>query len=48
MSAEAMAASDYVMGKIWDELERTVDEALLKKYMKKQFNWVQANPVYRG
>jgi len=48
MSAEAMAASEYVLGKLWDDLERSIDEALLRKYVNKQFNWVQANPIYRG
>jgi len=48
MSAEAMAASEYVMGHIWDELDRSVNEALVRKYKRKQFNWVEANPVYRG
>jgi len=48
MSAEAMAASEYVIGKLWDDLECSIDEALLRKYVNKQFNWVQANPIYRG
>jgi len=48
MSAEAMAASAYVLDKVWDDLERSIDEALLRKYVNKQFNWVQANPIYRG
>jgi len=30
------------------EPEYSVDEALLRKYVNKQFNWVQANPIYRG
>jgi hypothetical protein len=48
MSGETMAASEYVTNTIWDELDRSVNEALERKYMRKQFNWTQANPVYRG
>jgi hypothetical protein len=48
MSAEAMAAVDYVMRKVWEEIERSIDEELLRKFENQQFNWVQINPIYRG
>jgi len=48
MSAEAMAVVEDIIGKLMDDLERSIDEALMKKYVNKQFNWVQANPIYRG
>jgi len=48
MSEEAMAASEYVMNKIWAEMDRSIDEALLRRFENQQFNWVQADPVYRG
>jgi hypothetical protein len=48
MSAEAMATCEEIIGKLLDDLEYSVDEALLRKYVNKQFNWVQANPIYRG
>ena len=48
MSAEAMATCEEIIGKLLDDPEYSVDEALLRKYVNKQFNWVQANPIYRG
>jgi hypothetical protein len=48
MSGEAMAVSKDKIKQIWDELDRSVNEALARKYKRKQFNWTQANPVYRG
>jgi hypothetical protein len=48
MSGEAMATSKYETNPIWDELDRSVNEALARKYMRMKFNWTQANPVYRG
>jgi hypothetical protein len=30
------------------DVERSVDEALLRKYENKQFNWVRAKHIYRG
>jgi len=48
MSAEAMAVVEDIIGKLMDDLEHSIDEALMKKYVNKQFNWVQANPIYRG
>jgi len=48
MSGEAMASSKYEIKHIWDELDRSVNKALARKYTRMQFNWTQANPVYRG
>jgi len=48
MSAEAMAACAEIIEQLFADFERSVDEALLKKYVNKQFNWVKANPIYRG
>jgi hypothetical protein len=48
MSAEAMAAAEDVIEKLMADLERSIDEVLLKKYVNKRFNWVKANPIYRG
>jgi len=48
MSEEAMAASKYVMNKIWAEMDCSIDKALLRRFENQQFNWVQADPVYRG
>jgi len=48
MSAEAMAACEEIIKQLFADLERLVDEALLRKYVNKQFNWVKANPIYQG
>jgi len=48
MSAEAMAACEEIIEKLMADLESSVGEALMRKYENKQFNWVQANPIYRG
>jgi len=47
ISREAMAKR-YVMDKIREEMERTTDEELLSKFKNQQFNWIQADYVYRG
>jgi len=47
ISGEAMAKR-YVMNKIRAEMDRSIDEELLKRFENQQFNWVQADPVYRG
>jgi len=41
-------AKRYVMNKIRAEMDRSIDEELLKRFENQQFNWVQADPVYRG
>ena len=48
--SEAMAAVEEIIDRLMADVERSVDEALLRKmnYEKKQFNWVKANPIYRG
>jgi len=48
MSEEAMAAVEEFIDRLMADVERSVDEALLRKYENKQFNWVRANPIYRG
>jgi len=48
MSAEAMAACEEIIEQLMADLEHLVDEALLRKYENKQFNWVKANPIYKG
>jgi len=47
ISREAMAKR-YVMDKIRAEMECTIDEELLNKFKNQQFNWIQADYVYRG
>jgi hypothetical protein len=42
MSAEAMATVDYVMRKVWEE----IDKELLRKFENQQFKWIK--PIYRG
>jgi uncharacterized protein YifN (PemK superfamily) len=41
-------AKRYVMDKIRAEMECTIDEELLNKFKNQQFNWIQADYVYRG
>jgi len=48
MSGEIMEVNKDEKKQIWEELDRSVNEALARKYTRKQFNWIQANPVYRG
>jgi len=48
MSAEAMATCEEIIGKLLDGPEYSIDKVLLGRYVNKQFNWVQENPIYRG
>jgi hypothetical protein len=41
-------AKRYIMNKIRAEMDCSIDEELLKRFENQQFNWVQADPVYRG
>jgi len=47
ISRETMAKR-YVMDKIRAEMDREIDEEQLKRFENQQFNWVQADYVYRG
>ena len=47
ISREAMAKR-YVMNKIRAEMDRSMDEEMSKRFENQHFNWVQADPVYRG
>jgi hypothetical protein len=46
-TAEAMAKR-YVMNKIRAEMDRSMDEEVSKRFENQHFNWVPADPVYRG
>jgi len=48
MSTEAMATVDYVMRKVWEEIEHSIDRELLRKFENQQFNWIEINPICRG
>jgi hypothetical protein len=41
-------AKRYVMQKIRAEMENSVDEEVSKRFENQNFNWVPADPVYRG
>jgi len=41
-------AKRYVMNKIRAEMDRSMDEEISKRFENQHFNWVQADPVYRG
>ena len=47
ISGEAMAKR-YVMNKIRAEMDRSMDEEVSKRFENQNFNWVPADPVYRG
>jgi hypothetical protein len=48
--SEVMETVAEIIDRLMADVERSVDDALSKKmsYEKKQFNWVRANPIYRG